>query len=447
MEKKTVSLKIAPFLIDVTPPVGFNLSYGINQKVHSPIYIRGVAVDDGTTKAALAACDFLFVAGSALETWKKTIADAIGTLPENVFPHSVHQHDSVLAYPELNALVRKHLKQDFFADDYFEKVTEDLKTAVRKAVKTWKTVKNIAVSEERLQGLASNRRLLGPDGKIKAMRWSGADEKLQKYPVGLIDPFLRTVAFLGDNDKVLTALHYYTTHPQSIVRRMVTSDVPGAALEYVRKNSDSAAHHIYFTGCGANITFGKYNLADQKKNPPDERIKKLGEKLGRGIVSNLKRLEKKPLSSISIKHSSFAIPLSSAVSKPDIKSLEANIVKKLKDAEKESLNPMTVVWPYGFYIALRKNWKKLSNPRLSLLSIGDDINIMSLPAETVVDYQLYAQSLIPEKFLACAAYGEAAYMYIPTGIMYKEGGYEPSASVTTKAVEKRYKTAIKKLIE
>lgn len=445
--EKTASLKIAPFLVDVTPPIGFALSYGINQKVHSPIYIRGLAIDDGRTKVALMACDFLFVAGSVVSKWKNTIADAIGTAPENVFVHSIHQHDSVCAYPELNSLVKKHFRQEIFPDSYFKKITADLDAAVKKSVKSWKKVKNIAVSEKRMSGLASNRRLLGRDGKVMAMRWSSSVEKLQKYPVGLIDPFLRTVAFLGDNDKVLTALHYYTSHPQSIVRRMVTSDVPGAALEYVRKNSDPSAHHIYFTGCGANITFGKYNLADQTKNPPDERIKKLGEKLGKGIVSNLKRLEKKPLAAIAVKHSSFEMPLASAVSKPDFKTLDASIAKKIKGMPEENRNPMTVMWPYGFYMALRKNWKELSNTVLSLLSIGDEINIMSLPSETVVEYQLYAQSLTPEKFLACAAYGQAAYMYIPIAVMYREKGYEPNASVTTKAVEKKYKAAIKKLLQ
>jgi len=445
--EKNASFKIAPFVVDVTPAVGFSLAYGVNQKIHSRIYIRGLAIDDGKTKAALVACDFIFVAGRAVTQWKKTIADAIGTSPENIFVHSIHQHDSVLAYPDLNSLSKKYIGQEFFPEDYFSKITADLDSAVRKSVKAWKKVKNIAVSEERMQGLASNRRLLGSDGKVKAMRWSSSVEKLQKYPVGLIDPFLRTVAFLGENDKVLAALHYYASHPQSIIRKMVTSDVPGAALEYVRKNSDPASHHIYFTGCGANITFGKYNLADQVKNPPDDRIRNLGKKLGKGIIANLHRLEKKSIAEITIKYSTFEMPLAPAVSKPDVKTLEADIAKKLKETLKENRNPMTAVWPNGFYIMLKKNSKKLSHPVLSLLSIGDDISIMSLPAETVVEYQLYAQSLVPEKFLACAAYGEAAYMYIPTAVMYKEKGYEPSASVTTPAVEKRYKQAIKKLLQ
>ncbi|MFH1969783.1 MAG: hypothetical protein ABIJ53_05645, partial [Verrucomicrobiota bacterium] len=98
------------------------------------------------------------------------------------------------------------------------------------------------------------------------------------------------------------------------------------------------------------------------------------------------------------------------------------------------------------YMIIKKCWKKLRHPVISKLSIGDDINILSFPAETVVEYQLYAQSLTPEKFLACAAYGEDSYMYIPTAKMFAEKGYEPSAAIASPEVEERYKEAICKLL-
>ena len=445
--RKNVQLKTASFLVDVTPDIGFNLAYRINEKIHSNIYIRGLVIDDGKTRAALVACDFLFIDHVTVSRWKKTIADLLDTSAANVLIHAVHQHDSVSAFASLASLAEKYTGMNNFPDEYFNKITVELADALKQALRSWRTVDCVAVSEERLQGLASNRRILGNDGKVKDMRWSSSREELKKEPVGLIDPLLRTVAFLDKEDKVLAALHFYATHPQSVVRGQVTSDVPGAALKYVSEHSCPDTHHIYFTGCGANITFGKYNLADEKKNPPDERVVRLGEQLGKGIIANLNRLEKKPIGKLEISHDCFEMPLAGFILRASNKSLEKKILRKIENTPENEKNPMAAIWPYGIYLELKRNWVKLCKPRLSLLRIGNDVNILSMPSETVVEYQLYAQSLIPEKFLACAAYNDGTYMYIPTAAMYREKGYEPNASVTTPAIEKAYKGAIKNILQ
>jgi len=44
-------LKIVTFKVDVTPPVGEPLAYDPNEKVETPIYVSGIVVDDGKTRA------------------------------------------------------------------------------------------------------------------------------------------------------------------------------------------------------------------------------------------------------------------------------------------------------------------------------------------------------------------------------------------------------------
>lgn len=209
--------------------------------------------------------------------------------------------------------------------------------------------------------------------------------------------------------------------------------------------TDPETLHIYFTGCGANITFGKYNLADRKKNPPDKRIKRLGERLGKGILSNLQRLEKKEMGKLVLKHAKFEMPLSRTVADAEYSELDKKIRRIITGKKGDDLIPVLAFWPFGAYMVIKKNWKKLRKPCISRLSIGDDVNIVSMPSESAVEYQLYAQSLIPENFLACASYSDGSYLYIPTAKMYKEKGYEPSVSITTPEVEERYKEAIRQL--
>jgi hypothetical protein len=54
--------------------------------------------------------------------------------------------------------------------------------------------------------------------------------------------------------------------------------------------------------------------------------------------------------------------------------------------------------------------------------------ILHLPGEAFVEYQLYAQSVRPDDFVAVASYGDGGMGYICTGKAFVEGGYDPTQS-------------------
>ncbi len=62
---------------------------------------------------------------------------------------------------------------------------------------------------------------------------------------------------------------------------------------------------------------------------------------------------------------------------------------------------------------------------LACLSLND-ARILHMPGELFVEYQLAAQKLRPDLFVAMAAYGDYAPGYIGTEIAYTQGGYETS---------------------
>ena len=64
---------------------------------------------------------------------------------------------------------------------------------------------------------------------------------------------------------------------------------------------------------------------------------------------------------------------------------------------------------------------------LSCLRIGS-ARILHMPGELFVEYQLAAQAMRPDLFVAMAAYGEYAPAYIGTAIAYDQGGYETQQS-------------------
>jgi hypothetical protein len=58
-----------------------------------------------------------------------------------------------------------------------------------------------------------------------------------------------------------------------------------------------------------------------------------------------------------------------------------------------------------------------------------------MPGELAVEYQLAAQALRPDRFVAMAAYGEYAMGYISMAHHYWQGGYEASERASRVAPE------------
>ena len=83
---------------------------------------------------------------------------------------------------------------------------------------------------------------------------------------------------------------------------------------------------------------------------------------------------------------------------------------------------------------------------LFLLRLGST-DILFLPGEPFVEYQLFATSLHPDRFVAVAGYGDGSPGYVCTDGAYDEGGYEPRGSHTGPPVERILKKALSSLLD
>ncbi len=82
---------------------------------------------------------------------------------------------------------------------------------------------------------------------------------------------------------------------------------------------------------------------------------------------------------------------------------------------------------------------------LSCLALGP-VRIAHLPGESFVEYQLWAQYVAPERFVAVAAYGDCPMGYICTDQAFADrGGYEQTWAFTGPC-ERLFKNAIKRLL-
>ena len=100
--------------------------------------------------------------------------------------------------------------------------------------------------------------------------------------------------------------------------------------------------------------------------------------------------------------------------------------------------------------ALAVAWQERLRTRpgvdLSRLRLGP-VDLLHLPGEPFVEYQLFAQARRPERFVAVAGYGEGGPGYVCTDAALLEGGYEPTESLAGPPTESVLKAAIETLLK
>ena len=427
------TLKIATFRFDVTPPTGHPLCGGWITPVKSVsdnLEAIGYVILGLDKPVVICAVDWTGILNSAHVAWRTALALAAGTTPDRVAVQCVHQHDAPFVCIDAEKLVAKQndaliiVQMDFF-NSCLNKATQAIQEAIPRA----RPLTQIAQGESKVQKVASNRRVaIGPNGKITKMRGSASkDPELIALPEGLIDPMLKTVAFY-DGEKRILACHYYATHPMSHYGQgNVSSDFVGLARKQ-RQKEDPDCTHIYFTGASGNISAGKYN------NGSAEARVELTQRIYEGITASEKNLKPEPITGISWKtHELLASvnPLFTIES-------ETTLLENKKNQPANRIRP-----------AMRLAWMDRVKAKTPIILSALHINktsLLHLPAESFLEYQLKAQKLQPDRFVATAAYGDGGPWYIPVKEAYPQGGYEVSVANCADTIDEQMTEGMKKIL-
>lgn len=416
-------MKIAPFRFDVTPPMGHSLCGGWITPVvdvDDPLEAIGLVLLGAGLPIVLCAVDWTGLLNDAHVAWRAALAEAAGTTPDRVAVQCVHQHNAPFACLNSEKLVAAQGDLPHIVElEYFGQCLERGKEAIAAALPKARPVSHVAHGQGKVEQVASNRRVSRDEhGVVKAMRGSSCtDEALRALPEGIIDPWLKTVAFY-DGEEKLAACHYYATHPMSYYGDgRVSSDFAGLARKR-RQAEEPDCAHLYFTGCAGNIAAGKYN--DGSK--PLREI--LTGRMYDGIVASEASLERTPVGAITWRTVPVLPPANPLFDAAAIEAAINNHDNKVVERNRPSY---TLSW-------IRRAAAGAPPIILSSLSIND-ITLLHLPAECFIEYQLRSQSLAPKRFIATAAYGDGGPWYIPVKEEYDKGGYEVTVAFTAPKVD------------
>jgi hypothetical protein len=430
-------LRIASFNVDATPPIGSPLCNGAvkpAKQIVTPLTARGMVLLGAGQPIVLCAFDWVGIANESHDAFRQALAEAAGTSVDRVTVHTLHQHDAPGSDFATERLLAEHGMAGLYSNIEFDRmVMQRLVAAVKESLPQAQPVTHIGLGVGKVEKVASNRRILGPEGRVILQRQSsgGKNPAAREAPEGTIDPLVRLIAF-WNGDKAVAVLTYYATHPQSYYGQgWVNWDFVGMARE-LRAEALPGVACVHFDGAGGNVAAGKYNDGAKDNRPV------LAQRLADGMRLAWESQTKHAVTAADVKWTvePVLMPVRDSL-------VEEALLTKLKDEAQKQPDRIRAARDLTF---LRRTRGGHQIP-LSCLQIGW-ARVLHMPGELFVEYQIAAQQMRPDDFIAMAAYGDYGTGYIGTEIAYGQGGYETGiVSRVAPQVEKVLMEGMRKLLE
>lgn len=425
-------LRVAVFECDATPPPGHPACGGWIAplgEVEAPLLLKGIVLADSRTRYVVAAIDWCRLHNGAYDLFRRKMADAAGVPETQVVVHCIHAHDAPLADTEAQRLLDRAPSAPPHLDlRFMDEVTDRAAAAVRAAVPRLRPFTHVGAGQAKVEKFASTRRVF-IEGRVLVRFSAAKDLAIRDAPEGKIDPWLRTVT-LFEGDRPILRMHYYASHlHNNYGDGKADPDVAGLARAALEK--EEGIPHLYFSGCGGDVTVGKYNVG-----PAAEVHRQLAQRLVAGMKGAIAATERTPVSEIGWKTVEVLLPL-----REDGGFAEETLRRQLGDAAERPERRLKA----ALALAWRERVKTRPGIDASRLRLGP-VTILHLPGEAFVEFQLYAQSVLPHGFVAVAANGEGGPGYLCTDTAFSEGGYEPTMSMVGPPTEAHLKEAIRELL-
>ncbi|MBM4017024.1 MAG: hypothetical protein FJ288_01640 [Planctomycetes bacterium] len=425
-------LRAAAFECDATPPAGHPACGGWIAplgEVEAPLLLKGIVLADSRTRYVVASLDWCRLHNGACDLFRRKMASAACVAETQVAVHCTHAHDAPLADTEAQRLLDRAPSAPPHLDlRFMDEVTDRAAAAVRGAIGRLRPFTHVGAGRAKVEQFASARRVF-IEGTLHVRSSATKAPAVRDAPEGKIDPWLRTVT-LFEGGRPILRMHYYASHlHNNYGDGKADPDVAGLARAAMEK--EEGIPHLYFSGCCGDVTVGKYNVG-----PAEDVHRQLAERLAAGMRAAIAATETAPVSEIGWKTVEVVLPL-----REDGQFAEETLRRQLGDAAERPERRLKA--------ALALAWRERVTARPGIdagrLRLGP-VTILHLPGEAFVEFQLYAQSILPNGFVAVAANGEGGPGYICTDAAFSEGGYEPTMSVVGPPTEALLKEAIRELL-
>ena len=381
----SAEFKIATFSADVTVPIGHGMMGGLwkSKSVADPLFAKGVVLIGGEKPVVFVSVDWCELRNASFDRWREELALVAGTSRERVLVSAIHQHEAPVTDLDAQQILnRRNLAGSICDLAFHEKAVRRVASSLRIAMDKKQRITHLGLGQAKVEKIASNRRYVLPDGKISFGRGSSSGRNV---------------------DRPIAALSGYATHPMSYYRTgEVSADFPGIARNRRQKETPDCLQ-IYFSGASGNVTAGKYNSGKRQNRAV------LANRLHAAMALAWKNTRRQALKQIEFRNAELFLK---PRDHPGF--TEADFEKKLTkgvDHWHQCLAAMGLSW--------RRRCESGQPVDVPAIDFGP-AQLLLLPGESYVEYQLAAQKMRTDSFVLVAGYGEGGTGYVPTEKHWEE---------------------------
>ena len=370
--------------IDITPdgPVklyGYAARKNYSEGVHDPLSARAVVFENDGGKFILVSTDLGSFSRDVVPIFRKRIMEEFGLKDSELFLTTIHSHSSPVLSLDQETGDPKNI-------EYTKHLQDKLMQLITRAFENLKPVLTATASGSSPVG--SNRREMRTDGTIV----------LGRDPYGITDKQVLVMKITDTSGNPVGLLYDYATHSTSLgpANLKVSGDVLGLSAQFTEKILGSEIVAPVFAGASGNIDPWYRVLPGFNEEPgwiPEPVL--LGTLLGEEVVHLFRNIKE-------------TFPGGIVGSSSEI--LECRRKKPSDNSAATAALPETV--PVNITVA----------------RIGDDVAFVGFNVEMLTEIGMEIKKASPFKNTFIITHCNGYSGYLPTEELYKEGGYEVTAS-------------------
>jgi hypothetical protein len=401
--------RLAVFEADVTIPLGHPIIAGTRmpaREIVDPLTARGFVLLGGDRPVVVVSVEWCEIRNDAYDRWREVLAEAAGTDRQHVLVSATHVHDAPVMDLTAQQLLEEHHAEGRICDPKFhEAAVQRTAHALRRCLENARRITHVGAGQAKVNKIASNRRFELANGRLSFDRTSTTTDPQGKLAhEGTTDPWLKTLSF-WDREQPVLALHAFAVHPQSHWGNGGVSDDFVGQARRRRQADDDRVFQIYASGCSGNLTVGKYNDGSIENRPI------LAGRLYDAMLAAWKTTRRTELAQIDFRCGELHFE---PRSDPGFAPAELRRTIEIGGPTPGNARDQTFSKTFA---AMGLSWRQRADAGktidLPVIDFGP-AKLLLMPAESFVEYQLFAQRICPVEFVVVMGYGDCATGYIPT---------------------------------
>ncbi|MEY4939000.1 MAG: hypothetical protein RIQ93_735 [Verrucomicrobiota bacterium] len=427
---------------DITPRLGTELPGGFTDsttgiRVHDPLHVRTLVLDDGTNRIAIVVCDNVGLPLSVCDQAKKWTTELTGMPASHVVMAATHSHSAGSAWRTSgpNGILQV-LDMDGFTDspapltEYQKFLARRVADSVQSAIQRLEPAR-IGWGAGAEPGQVFNRRWYvkseqnrrNPFGGVDQVRMNpGAGSSDLIKPAGPTDPEIVFLSVQSRAGRPIALLANYSLHyVGGVTPRTFSADYYGVFADRMADLLGASRQDPAFVAMMSNGTSADVNNINfPQGNPPEEPYVKM-RKVANMVAAEVYRVyqEVKYEDGVKIDARYEELPLGPRQPTPEMVAHARQLLER--PVGTPVWHPLEAMYARWLLLSLEAP-KRLRVP-VQAFRIGE-VGIGVVPAETFAEMGLELKARTPFKKSFTMSLANAWFGYMPTPRHYELGGYE-----------------------